>query len=126
MWRPSTHTTPRAHSRRPLSDAKRGTPREDAPLQKDTTGLSRSTHQIATSTARRRFVITFTPGPGVDAIRSLRLLLKAAKRRFGLVATDAYEDRSAPLEISNQIADEFRELRDEVVAERARAWRPRP
>jgi hypothetical protein len=74
----------------------------------------------ARSTARPRFVITFTPGPGVDAIRSLRLLLKAAKRRFGLVATDAYEDRSAPLQISNQVADEFRELRDEVVAERAR------
>src|SRR5262249_61313648 len=72
-----------------------------------------------------RFVIAFAPGPGVDAIRSLRLLLKAAKRRFGLVATDAYEDRSAPLQISNQVADEFRELRDEVVAERAQAWRSR-
>jgi hypothetical protein len=83
-----------------MTDAKRGTPRE---------------------TARPRFVITFTPGPGVDAIRSLRLLLKAAKRRFGMVATDAYEDRSAPLQISNRVADEFRELRDEVVAERAEA-----
>ena len=68
-----------------------------------------------------RFVITFTPQPGVDAIRSLRLLLKAAKRRFGMVATDAYEDRSAPLQISNQVSDEFQELRDEVVAERAEA-----
>jgi hypothetical protein len=76
--------------------------------------------------ARPRFVITFTPGPGVDAIRSLRLLLKAAKRRFGLIATDAYEDRSAPLQISNQVADEFQELRDKVVAERAQAWRSRP
>jgi hypothetical protein len=73
--------------------------------------------------ARPRFVITFTPGPGVDGIRSLRLLLKAAKRRFDLVATDAYEDRSAPLEISNQVADKFQELRDEVVAGRAQAWR---
>jgi hypothetical protein len=69
---------------------------------------------------RPRFVITFTPGSGVDVVRNLRHLLKVAKRRFGLVAIDAYEDRSAPLEISNQIADEFRELRDEVVAERAR------
>jgi hypothetical protein len=82
---------------------------------------SGNTSKIAPSTARPRFVITFTPGPGVDAIRSLRLLLKAAKRRFGLVATDAYEDRSAPLQISNQVADEFRELCDEVVAERARS-----
>jgi hypothetical protein len=62
-----------------------------------------------------RFVITFTSAPGVDGIRSLRLLLKAARRRFGLIAIDAYEDRSSPLEIS----DEFRELRDEIVAERA-------
>jgi hypothetical protein len=65
-----------------------------------------------------RFVITFTPQPGIDAIRSLRLLLKAAKRRFGLRAIDAYEDRSSHLQISNPVADEFRELRDEVVAER--------
>jgi len=65
-----------------------------------------------------RFVITFTPQPGVDAIRSLRLLLKAAKRRFGLRAIDAYEDRSSPLPISNPVADDFRELRDELVAER--------
>jgi len=65
-----------------------------------------------------RFVITFTPAAGVDGIRSLRLLLKAAKRRFGLRAIDAYEDRSSPLQISNPVADEFQELRDEVVAER--------
>jgi hypothetical protein len=66
-----------------------------------------------------RFVITFTSAPGVDGIRSLRLLLKAARRRFGLIAIDAYEDRSSPLEISTLVADEFRELRDEIVAERA-------
>jgi len=69
--------------------------------------------------AHPRFVITFTSAPGVDGIRSLRLLLKAARRRFGLIAIDAYEDRSSPLEISNLVADEFRELRDEIVAERA-------
>jgi hypothetical protein len=66
-----------------------------------------------------RFVITFTSAPGVDGIRSLRLLLKAARRRFGLIAIDAYEDRSSPLEISTRVADEFRDLRDEIVAERA-------
>ena len=66
-----------------------------------------------------RFIITFTSAPGVDGIRSLRLLLKAARRRFGLIAIDAYEDRSSPLEISTLVADEFRELRDEIVAERA-------
>ena len=75
----------------------------------------------APETARSRFVITFTPSPGVDAVRSLRLLLRAAKRRFGLIAVDAYEDRCSSLEISNRVADAFRELRDEVVAERATA-----
>jgi hypothetical protein len=95
----------------------------DAARSQDLGSRSDITPRKATSTARPRFVITFTPGPGVDAVRSLRQLLKAAKRRFGLIATDAYEDRSAPLQISNQVADEFRELRDEVVAERAQALR---
>jgi hypothetical protein len=71
-------------------------------------------------TARPRFTVTFSPGPGVDPVRAMRLLLKAAKRRFGLTAVDAFEDRSSPLEISNQAADDFRQLRDEVIAERAR------
>ncbi len=102
-----------------MTDAKRGTPR--APLQNLRPERSDSTPKIGSSTARPRFVVTFTPGPGVDPIRSLRLLLKAAKRRFGMVATDAYEDRAAPLQISNQVSDEFQELRDEVVAERAEA-----
>jgi hypothetical protein len=108
-----------------VTDAKRGTPREGAPLQNFRPDSSRNNPQIAPSTppARPRYVITFTPARGVDAICSLRLPLKAAKRRFGLVAIDAYEDRPAPLQISNQVADEFRELRDEVVAERAQAWR---
>src|SRR5262249_44909733 len=95
----------------------------DAARSQNFGSRSDNAHPTAASTGRPRFVITFTPGPGVDAIRSIRLLLKAAKRRFGLVATDAYEDRSAPLQISNQAADEFRERRDEVVAERAQAWR---
>ena len=106
-----------------MTEKERAAPREGSPLQNSEPERSDSTSKIASSTARPRFVITFTPGPGVDAIRSLRLLLKAAKRRFSLVATDAYEDRSAPLQISNQVADEFRELRDDVIAERSQAWR---
>jgi hypothetical protein len=76
-------------------------------------------------TARSRYVITFSPAPGVDGIRALRLLLKSTRRRFGLVATDAYEDRSSPLEISNGAADEFRELQDAIVEERAQKWSSR-
>jgi hypothetical protein len=39
------------------------------------------------------FIVKFRPGPGCsDPIRSLRALLKAAKRRFGLVAVDAVEE----------------------------------
>ena len=70
--------------------------------------------------ARPRFTITFSPNRGVDGIRALRRLLKTAKRRFGLTAVDAYEDRASALEISNQAAAEFQELRNEVVAARAR------
>src|SRR5262245_11143963 len=69
--------------------------------------------------ARARFVITFSPAPHINAIRSLRWLLKIAKRRFGLIAVDAYEDCSSPLEISNRAADEFKALRNEIIAERA-------
>jgi hypothetical protein len=36
-----------------------------------------------------RFVVTFRPAPRSDGIRNLRRLLKAAKRQFGLIATDA-------------------------------------
>jgi hypothetical protein len=68
--------------------------------------------------ARARFVITFSPAPHINAIRSLRWLLKIAKRRFGLIAVDAYEDCSSPLEISNRAADEFKALRNEIIAER--------
>jgi hypothetical protein len=38
-----------------------------------------------------RFVVTFRPAPGTDGIRALRLLLKSAKRQFGLIAVDARE-----------------------------------
>ena len=66
-----------------------------------------------------RYVVTFESGRGIDGVRALRWLLKVAGRRLGLIAIDAYEDRSAPLELSNRVADEFKALRDEVVAERA-------
>ena len=62
-----------------------------------------------------RFVITFSPAPHINAIRSLRWLLKIAKRRFGLIAVDAYEDCFSPLEISNLAADEFKALRNEII-----------
>jgi hypothetical protein len=72
------------------------------------------------NTKRPRYVVVLTPASGVDdGVKRLRHLLKVARRRFGLVAVDAYEDRFSPLEISNLVADEFRELRDEIVAERA-------
>jgi hypothetical protein len=76
--------------------------------------------------ARPRYVITFSPGPGVNGIHALKHLLKSAGRRFGLVAVDAYEDRSSPLEISNEATAEFRELRDAILEERAQKWEPRP
>ena len=73
------------------------------------------------SEPRDRYVITFVPRRGVDGIRALRRVLKMAGRYFGLRAIDAYEDRSSSLEISNRVANEFKRLRDEVVAERAAA-----
>jgi hypothetical protein len=71
-------------------------------------------------------MITFEPARGVDGVRALRWVLKMAGRRFGLVAVDAYEDVSAPQEISNRAADEFQELRDEIVEERAARFLPHP
>jgi hypothetical protein len=62
---------------------------------------------------RTRFIVTFTPAPGSDAIRGLRAVLKIARRNFGLIAVDAYEREDAP-DISNQIADAFAGLRHDV------------
>jgi hypothetical protein len=59
---------------------------------------------------RARFVVTFTPAPGVDAVRSLRLMLKSAKRRFGLIAIDAREKEDAP----TNVAEAFEQLRRDV------------
>lgn len=41
--------------------------------------------------ARPIFLLRLRPEPGVDAIRALRALLKAALRRFGLRAIHAEE-----------------------------------
>lgn len=68
------------------------------------------------SERRDQYVVTFQPEHGVDVIRGLRRALKFAARACGLRAIDAYEQ---PFEISNKAADEFRELRDEIVARRA-------
>ena len=37
------------------------------------------------------FIVTFRAAPGSDGIRSLRALLKIARRRFSLIAVDARE-----------------------------------
>jgi hypothetical protein len=102
-----------------VSEKKLGGVGDAARSQNHEPEFSTTTSKIAPSTARPRFTITFVPRPGVDAIRALRHLLKIAGRRLGLRAIDAYEQ---PGQISNQAADEFRELRDEVLAERAQAW----
>jgi hypothetical protein len=41
------------------------------------------------------FIVWLAPQPGVDGIRSLRALLKVAKRRFGLRAIAAREGGGA-------------------------------
>jgi len=51
---------------------------------------------------------------------------KMAGRRFSLIQVDPYEDVSAPREISNRAADEFQEIRDEIVEERAARFLPHP
>jgi hypothetical protein len=45
-----------------------------------------------------RFTVTFVPMRGIDGVRALRWLLKVARRRFGLVAVDAHEERGACLD----------------------------
>jgi hypothetical protein len=64
-------------------------------------------------------VTSLLSNPRAASMASAPYAVKMAGRRFGLVAVDAHEDRFSPLEISNLVADEFRELRDEIVAERA-------
>jgi hypothetical protein len=51
-------------------------------------------------TARARFVVTFTPVPGVDGIRALRAVLKTALRRHGLRAADVREESAPTPDIS--------------------------
>ena len=61
-----------------------------------------------------RYVVTFAAARSVDGARALRLLLKSARRRFGLVAIDAREESAPAPDISNQIADAFTGLRRDV------------
>jgi hypothetical protein len=63
-------------------------------------------------TGRARFVVTFTSAPGVDGVRGLKQLLKTARRRFGLIAVDAYEEQAAP----TTVRDAFAQLRRDVRA----------
>jgi hypothetical protein len=66
---------------------------------------------------RARFVVTFTSAPGINGVRSLRALLKNARRHFGLIAIDAREETASPAPITyTQI---FNELRRSVAARRA-------
>ena len=58
----------------------------------------------------KRFIITLVPVPGVDGVRSLRALLKNARHRFGLIATDAREEPDTQA---------FNELRRNAAARRA-------
>jgi hypothetical protein len=73
---------------------------------------------------KARFVLKVEAKDGQAGIHSLRRLLKQLVHR-GLRCVDAREVRPSPLEISNQVADEFRELRDAIIEERAQKWEPR-
>jgi hypothetical protein len=70
---------------------------------------------------KARFVLTVEAKDGQSGIHSLRWLLKQFGHR-GLRCVDAYEDCSSPLPISNELADDFRELRDAIIEERAQKW----
>jgi hypothetical protein len=72
-----------------------------------------------------RFVLTIEAEEGQVGIDALRWLLKRLGNR-GLRCIDAYEDRSSCLEISNQVADEFQELRAAILEERVqKKWSSR-
>jgi hypothetical protein len=58
---------------------------------------------------RARFTVVFEPAAGVDGIRSLRWLLKRARRQYGLIAVSAHEE-TAP----TNIADALGQLRRDV------------
>jgi hypothetical protein len=65
---------------------------------------------------RARFVVTFTAAPGVDGVRALRALLKAAGRRFGLTATDAREQPAISPHAATQFAGALGRLSHDVRA----------
>jgi len=69
-----------------------------------------------TGKERPIFLLWLRPEPPVtDPIRALRGLLKAALRRFGL--------RCTHVEVSNQTANAFQQLRDDVARRAARIRR---
>jgi hypothetical protein len=55
-------------------------------------------------TARPRFVVTFTPAPGVDGVKAVRRLLKHAGRYLGLRALDAREEITPDTQVSPSFA----------------------
>ena len=50
-------------------------------------------NSTAASTAPATFVIEFRAAPGIDAVKSVRALLKFAGRRLGLRAIDVRENQ---------------------------------
>jgi len=63
-------------------------------------------------TGRTRFVVIFAPASGTDGVRSLRALLKAARRCFGLVAVDVHEH--APANVANALGQLRRDVRNRL------------
>jgi hypothetical protein len=83
-----------------MTDAKRAAPGEGSPLQKNTTGFSDSTSEIATSTSRRSgghapyFTLKLQGRGNARAdIRGLRAILKTLLRRYGFRCLDCREER---------------------------------
>jgi hypothetical protein len=70
--------------------------KEEAPDAVTAPRAKRNTTSSATPTSTNRakqghrpvYTIRLRPEPGIDAVRSLRALLKAALRRYGLRCTD--------------------------------------
>jgi hypothetical protein len=72
--------------------------------------------------ARRAFVVEFVPEPGVDAIKSFRLLLKFALRRLGLRAIDVREC-ALPAQKDERALCSTQEAAMSAFSERVRAQR---
>jgi hypothetical protein len=70
---------------------------------------------------KARFVIVVEAKDGQSGIHALRWLLKRLRDR-ALRCIDAYELYTSKTEISNEVADEFETLRDEIISARAEEW----